>query len=510
MEQHFGSVHYFSPEHAKGGITDAKSDVYSLGVVMYEMLTGKVPFDADTPVSVALKHMQEEPISPIELNTRIPSAINDIILKALKKDTRLRYQSATEILLDLKAALRNPEGDFVENIDDDPTARTQILKTSNEENRNRRKIDDARKNGNEETKKVSKKRKKIIIVFSILIILLASIGITFAVLNANKSEDVDIINIVNMDKDEAKSLIEELGLIFEIESEEYDVEIEEGYIISQDPEYSENYGAVKVGSTVSVVVSKGQEKVTMIKVVGLKQDEATKQLEDLGLNVEIVEATSQTVEEGYVISQAIAEDEEILASETVQITVSSGTGIKQVALVSVIGSTEEDARFTLESLGLVVEVGYAQNSSQQNGVVTAQSITKGNVVDEGTTVTITVNSYNETVSIPVSINLKSITGGYTEVSQNDSSDDENSNNTSLELTDAEKKVNIKITVDGETYYTTSGTDKNNTNFTTSIKAEETNKITVVLTVTEADGTGKEYVQTEYNFTVAEGVSISFE
>ena len=86
-----GSVHYFSPEHAKGGYTDEKSDIYSLGVVMYEMLTGQVPFDADTAVSVALKHMQEEPIEPMELNPDIPKAVNDIIMKAMQKDTEVTY-----------------------------------------------------------------------------------------------------------------------------------------------------------------------------------------------------------------------------------------------------------------------------------------------------------------------------------------------------------------------------------------------------------------------------------
>ncbi len=119
-----GSVHYFSPEHARGGYTDAKSDIYSLGVVMYEMLTGKVPFDADTPVSVALKHMQEEPIPPIELNPNIPEPVNKIILKALKKEPMQRYQTSMELLQDLKEALKNPDGDFVEE-NYDVTARTQ-------------------------------------------------------------------------------------------------------------------------------------------------------------------------------------------------------------------------------------------------------------------------------------------------------------------------------------------------------------------------------------------------
>ena len=105
-----GSVHYFSPEHARGGNTDAKSDLYSLGVVMYEMITGKVPFDSDTPVSVALKHMQEDAIEPIILKPSLPKSVNDIIMKAMKKDADLRYQNATEMIKDLEMSLKNPSG----------------------------------------------------------------------------------------------------------------------------------------------------------------------------------------------------------------------------------------------------------------------------------------------------------------------------------------------------------------------------------------------------------------
>ena len=108
-----GSVHYFSPEHARGGYTDAKSDIYSLGIVMYEMLTGKVPFDADTPVSVALKQVQEEAVEPINYNKNIPISVNRIILKAMQKDPNLRYQNATEMLEDLTIALKRPNDDFV-------------------------------------------------------------------------------------------------------------------------------------------------------------------------------------------------------------------------------------------------------------------------------------------------------------------------------------------------------------------------------------------------------------
>ena len=125
-----GSVHYFSPEHARGGFTDAKSDIYSLGVVLYEMLTGKVPFDADTPVSVALKQVQEEPTEPIKINPDIPQNVNDIIMKAMEKEPSLRYQSAKEMNKDLKQALTNPSAKIADKgtIEDLPTQNVPIIK----------------------------------------------------------------------------------------------------------------------------------------------------------------------------------------------------------------------------------------------------------------------------------------------------------------------------------------------------------------------------------------------
>lgn len=124
-----GSVHYFSPEHARGGYTDAKSDLYSLGVVMYEMVTGRVPFDADTPVSVALKHMQEPAIEPIRIEPNLPVSVNNIIMKALEKDVNIRYASAMDMVKDLTACLKKPEDDMlgIKVSSDMPTQRVPII-----------------------------------------------------------------------------------------------------------------------------------------------------------------------------------------------------------------------------------------------------------------------------------------------------------------------------------------------------------------------------------------------
>ena len=492
-----GSVHYFSPEHARGGFTDAKSDLYSLGVVMYEMMTGKVPFDADTPVSVALKHMQEDPEEPIEVNPNLPSAVNDIIMKAMQKDTTLRYQSATEMLVDLRKALKDPDGDFVEQEEYDPTAMTQKINTDMYGNL----LDDEKRSTDKKSNKKEGKLKKFIknhkalsIVIGLILLFAISLGGTMAVLNITNPPEVEMPNVVGLSKEEAQKEIEDAGLKFEISSEEYNKDVPEGYVISQDPAYMENYNNVKEGSIVSVVISKGQEKATVPNVEGKERDEAIKLLEDANLVAEVIEETSKTVEEGYVISQDTNPDTEVYAGDTVKIHVSTGTGIKQVTVQSVIGQQEATATATLKNLGLKVNVSYEEDNSKENGVVLKQSIDANKVVDEGTTITITVNKVAETKSATVSINVKSITG-YTEPAEDNTTADNTTNN----------RVNIQITVDGNTVYTDSNVDKSTTNKTATIQGKGT--VEVKLTITDSNGGNWSRTQT-VNFNNTSTISFS--
>ena len=285
-----GSVHYFSPEHARGGFTDAKSDLYSLGVVMYEMVTGRVPFDADTPVSVALKHMQEQPEEPIEVNPNVPIAINKIIMRALQKDTTLRYQTATEMLTDLRKALKNPNGDFVDDKEYDPTAATQIINTEMYNNVKNRDNEDQAENGKKENKlkRFIKNHKKLSIFIGLILLFSLSLGGTILALNITNPPEVNIPNVVGMAKDEAQREVENEKLKFSIEKEEYNKDVPEGFVISQKVD-GDTIGdftttpstdrKVKEGTTIKVIVSKGQEKTTVPKVIGMKQDEAIKALE---------------------------------------------------------------------------------------------------------------------------------------------------------------------------------------------------------------------------------------
>ena len=195
----------------------------------------------------------------------------------------------------------------------------------------------------------------------------------------------------------------------------------------------------------------------------MKQDEAIKALEDANLKAEVIEETSKKVEEGYVISQETDANAEAYAGDTVKIHVSTGTGIKQVTVVSVIGQDEATAKKTLTDLGLKVNITYADSKSD-NGKVAKQSLDSGKVVDEGTTITLTVNKVAESKNVTVNINVKAITGGYTE----------NANETET----TSKKVNIKVNNETRT-----GIDKNKSDFsiTLSGKDGESGQITVVIT-----------------------------
>ena len=384
-----GSVHYFSPEHARGGYTDAKSDLYSLGVVLYEMVTGQVPFNADTPVSVALKHMQEIPKEPMELNPNVPKAVNDIIMKAMQKDTNLRYQNATEMLRDLSKALKNPNGDFVvtEKQEDFPTQRISTIYDKSEEEPSRRNNENKKEDG--KLKTFIKNHKALSLVLGGILLFVITILITNLVIKLVTKADVQIPDVVGMEQTEAQKTIEDAKLKYEKKSEEYNKDVPVGYIISQDPGYMPNYN-VKEGSTISVVVSLGQNLVKVPKVTGLTQDDATKQLEDLGLVVNVEETYSSKVEAGYVIEQSVKENEEIDAGESITIKVSKGT--EKVTVPDLTGKTESEAKTAIKDAGLKLKtVVTTEDTTKEDGVVVKQSLEAGTEVEKNATITITIN-----------------------------------------------------------------------------------------------------------------------
>lgn len=424
-----GSVHYFSPEHARGGYTDAKSDIYSLGIVMYEMLTGRVPFDADTPVSVALKQVQEEPVDPMKYNENIPVSVNRIILKAMQKDPNLRYQNATEMLRDLSLALKKPNEDFVvlaTRSDDSPTQKIPTLYEIEMEKSNDRKAPkiDQNKSKSEKENKIkafyeNHKWAKPVTIFLVAIILFViAMFSTIGFLNADRPAQVQIPNVSGtnnekrMSKDEAIKALNDLGITDITVEEEYNDEVEEGYVISQTPDYQSNF-TINVTQPIKLVVSKGQKIVTLPKrIKGKNIEDVKEELDELELKYEIKEETSETVEAGIVIDVDPEAGEEITATTVVNLKVSKGSAYKDVVVPSTIGESEEKAYQTLSALGLVVDITYEEDPAKSDRVVTSQTpINK--TIKEGGSVNIVVNKQPTRSTLIVNVNLKSLMN-YTE------------------------------------------------------------------------------------------------
>ena len=428
-----GSVHYFSPEQAKGGFTDAKSDLYSLGVVMFEMLTGKVPFDADTPVSVALKHMQEDPKEPVELNSDIPTAVNQIVVKAMQKEPTARYQNATEMLHDLSKALKDPDGDFViiENKDGGYTRVMQAIKDDQ--------INEGKK---EEVKTKTKtnffiehpKAKIATIILGLILLFVVVFLITKIAIDGGITKKVDMPNFVGKTLEEAQTMADDLDLTIEAE-EVASSDVEEGKIISQDPEYSET--KIEVGTTIKLKVSKGPETAELPKLEGMKIEDARVTAESLGITLVEETENSDKVEQGVIIKQDTAVGTLVKSGDTVTVHVSAGA--EKVRVPTVVGMDEGTAVATLKNAGLNPTVKYESHEDKEEGKVISQTIEENTEVAKNSAIEIVVNKIEkEEKTIRISVNVNSIVG----------SGSQNSNTTNTAGTNQEDTVNVTILIDG--------------------------------------------------------------
>ena len=402
-----GSVHYFSPEHARGGYTDEKSDIYSLGIVLYEMVTGKLPFDADSPVSIAMKHLQEMPMEPININKDLPIGINNIILKAMAKNISDRYQTANEMYNDLERILKAPS-EIPETVvaikknNEFPTQKIPIVGVEKKvvplENRV------TKNNFEEEDNNMKKGITKKQAVVRIIIILIIAVGLFFAAFKLGNymfsqfdwgnETDVQLPKVIGLEKEEAKRQLEELGLVMivagQIESDDYP----EGYIVRQ--EHAEGY-RLKKGAEIDVYVSKGGKKVFVPDVTGMAErlDMAKILIEQTGLVMQVEEVHSDKVPSGEIADQLPKLNTEVSVGSTVIVYVSKGIQAGLVKVPYVVGEAEEAATKKLSDSKLIPEVTSASDSSKANGIVISQSIEKDSIVSELTKIVITVNKVSD-------------------------------------------------------------------------------------------------------------------
>ncbi len=389
-----GSVHYFSPEQAKGQHTDEKSDIYSLGIVMYEMITGRVPFDADTPVSVALKQIQELPIPPIQYDKDMPAAVNDIIMKALQKEPRLRYQSATEMLKDLQAVLENPQSTVVM---DKNIGATTVMPSVTENMINERAVKPTKTGDNDMSRNKKNSEKTSILAFFVALIIVAIVsGLVFSKIWSSifgsKKAEVEMPTLVGMNYQQAEALLKEKNILIESLIEQPSDTYGKGIVTYQSP----NAGImVKEGvKNAKIIVSTGKAEIDIPDVTNLSLDLAKEALENEGITlIRVVEEASDTTPIGYVIKTDPAARRSVSASKIIDIYVSTGPDTKTFVMPNLVGKTLDYAKEQAETLNFKITSKFETSTKTENTVL-SQSVDSGKSIEEGTEVTLTVAKKN--------------------------------------------------------------------------------------------------------------------
>lgn len=393
-----GSVHYIAPEQACGARTDEKADIYSVGVMLYEMLTGKLPFEAENAVSVAIMQMQSEPKGLRELNPNIPEGLEEITLKAMKKEPQQRYANAAEMIDAITRFKQNPDIRFQYKyfFDEKPTQNVDALKNVTHPAVASDDIDDD--SYYQEEQKASRSSVKVApvpvitgvaIAFAVFAIVFGIILFIRGIPQENEVEDIDLPDFVGQNFDEVKA---EYGDKFEfvVTGYESDSELEDGTIKNQEPKGGVK--KVKMHSKVEVVVSSGVSLTDVPAIVGKELSQAIGMLTENNLNYTQVEVYHDTIAAGYVAAVDPGEGQQIPEDSNVTIYVSKGPEEKTSVVGKFVGLTYEEAKREIVKAGYKVGTPKYENSDKPKDTVIAQSPDIGSSLNQGGTIVLTLSN----------------------------------------------------------------------------------------------------------------------
>ena len=405
-----GSVHYISPEQARGGRCDARSDIYSLGITMYEMFTGRVPFTGESTVAVALAHLEQAMTPPSVYNNKISPNLERIILKCTKKDPANRYQNIMELLDDLENVLLNPDTPY------EISGSTKIIKaedtamlsrvepiddmSDDEYERGDKEEDDDDDDYDEEDEKMDKIMSVAGVVIAVIIVVLLVFFVgRFTGVFGGKGSDTSqskldstqtkMPDVVGLSEKMADKKLSDNNLQMQVKSSEYSDTVEKGNVISQEPKADE---VVSKYSKVSVVISLGSDAfdISKLNLVGKTKESAESLLKENGFSTDTKEEPSDTVPKGSVISYTPTKPK---SGERVTLTVSSGKKVTKVVVPNITGMSESEAKTLLETNGLILGKKAEQHSATvAKGVIIGQSTAAGSSVDSGSSVDYAVSN----------------------------------------------------------------------------------------------------------------------
>lgn len=401
-EKIMGSVHYFSPEQARGAYVDERSDIYSLGIVLYEMLTGKVPFDGDNPISIALMHINDE-IPPVSKEVAgIPPQLEKIIEKATDKYQTNRYASADEMIEDLDnidfitkvmgSSVFADKGESKKADDDDAESYYRAI----EENRN------------SEVKKKKKpvNKTKIFIIAAAVVIVIAGVIGFGAMMGwfSGSSDEIKVPNFAGKTLEEAQAEAEELGLKIEEGDEVYSPDQEKGLITSQSPSAG---SMVSEGRVITVNISLGKKDGVVPRIIDMDYKAAEEYLQSFGFELGIVKTVTSTKPEGVIVSQSIDAGTTADSGTKIDVEISDGKGKEMVQVPSVVGKDVDTAKSELDKAGFKISgISYEENASYQKNLViritdeSGKEVSAGSELEEGSNINIIVSKGSETSVTP--------------------------------------------------------------------------------------------------------------